>query len=208
MKNIILLLSFVLFGATAQAQLFDGLRYGAKIGATHNNVTELHHDSKPRIAGNIGGFVNLPLTQEETFMFQPEIVVSWQGEYYDRTGTGDPLDKYFLTYVNVPLMFKGYFSDRENDFFALLGPYVGFKVSETFEPASGEGPMQPGYDYVNNQYEDFDFGFGAGVGYSFARQYEVDLRVSYGLVDLVSNDVERLDNRNGVFAVNFNYIFD
>lgn len=209
MRSIMLIFSFVLSGISVEGQMLNDMRYGVKIGVTHNNITDIHHESRPRIAGNIGGFITLPIVRGNlNFMFQPELLVSWQGEYFDKTGNGDKMDKYFMTFINVPLMLKGYFSDNESDFFVALGPYVGFKLSETFEPEDGNRKLYPNYDYPNNEYAKFDYGAVAAIGYSFERKYEVELRLSYGLVDTTENDIERLDTRNTSFALNFSYLFD
>src|SRR5690606_40323943 len=137
------------------------------------------------------------------FSLQREINYSPQCEFYltSKIYTGENKQKIFMDYINIHLNAKLYFSDAENELFAVLGPYVGFKVGDTIERINKPTEMD---DY---KYNSFDMGATIGFGYSFNRSLEISIRYYYGFVDQVENDA--VDKNNSTSNLNFgvSYIF-
>lgn len=184
MKNLkTKLLSLSILGLSTCA--FGQLQFGVKAGAGLSNTTVAHGISKERFGFLAGGVAKYQLLdRREDHYIQAEILYTNQGEYsVDHDGKKY---KAFINYINVPIMYKYYFDDQGKDFFIEAGPQLGFKVSDNIDPA---GP-----EFTNHTVKSFDFALNAGVGFSLDRQYEFNLRYSYGLLDTM--DYVRWDNGN------------
>lgn len=179
------------------------VRYGARLSAHMSNITDVHSWSKSRGGFQIAFMSLIPLTHNDIFFFQPEINYSAQGEFDQpvRSGGKHEKQKVFLSYINVPLNFKVYFTDAEDEFFALGGPYIGFQIAKNIEKMDFET------EAGRNEFNTFDFGVGLGVGYSIARELEFSLRYSYGLADQVSNDFANKTNSTSILNLGISYIF-
>lgn len=186
----ILFLVFVQFGLSQ-------VKYGARISGGMTNITEVNDYSAARAGFQFGGLVQIPLNQNgKIWFFQPEINYSLQGEFNNtryQDGTKQK-HKRFVNYLNIPLNAKLYFTDSDTEFFALAGPYIGFKLGDNYEASSAE-------------LASFDFGLNAGIGYSINREFEFSLRYAYGLVDQVKNDWGDKTNSNSVLNLGFAYFF-
>ncbi len=192
-----LLTATILFTVFAQFG-FSQIKYGARISGGMTNITEVNDYSVARAGFQLGAMAQIPLTSSgNIWFFQPEINYSMQGELNNTRYQDGSRQKHkrFLNYLNIPLNAKLYFTDSETEFFALAGPYIGFKVGDNFE------------DYDAADLASFDFGLNAGIGYSINRQYEFSLRFSYGLVDQVKNDWGDKTNSNSVLNLGFAYFF-
>lgn len=193
-KLIVAAIIFTMFTQFGISQI----KYGARVSGGVTNITELNDYSRVRPGFQFGGLVQIPLKSEgKIWFFQPEINFSLQGERNNTKYQDGSREKHkrFVNYLNIPLNAKFYLSDSETEFFALAGPYIGFKISDNFE-----GVNDP-------DLSSFDFGFNAGIGYSISRQYEFSLRYAYGLVDQVKNDWSDKTNSNSVFNLGFAYFF-
>lgn len=173
------------------------IRYGAKAGVNISNLTLVNGVSKSRTGLNLGVLALIPLDNNDQFYIQPEILYSNEGEYL---GGKNGVDKYknYLNFIKVPILAKAYLSEAESEFFAELGPYFGFKVSDNIE----------GLDNPNGgqKFNSFDFGFSLGFGFSLNRQFEIGGRYSFGIVDMVKNDWENKSNHNSVLSFGLSYI--
>lgn len=182
---------------------FSQVRFGLRGSAGITNITNVHQESKSRTGFQIGVSALIPILNNDILFFEPEINYSAQGEFYvpSKIYPGADKQKIFMDYINIPLNAKLYFSDAENELFAVLGPYVGFKVGDTIERINKPTEMD---DY---KYNSFDMGATIGFGYSFNRSLEISIRYYYGFVDQVENDA--VDKNNSTSNLNFgvSYIF-
>lgn len=183
---------------------YSQVRYGIRASGSITNLTKVHAYSKSRGGFQIAFLSQIPFSNNDIFFFQPEINYSAQGEFDQPYATNGQQEKQkvFLNYINVPLNFKVYFTDSEDEFFAVGGPYIGFLISKSIElrdyPTEAE----------NNKFNTFDFGLTLGVGFSLNRQLELSLRYSYGFADQVSNDPAKTKNSTSILNLGASFIFN
>ncbi len=200
MKKIVFAIIICLvFTEIGQAQI----RFGARLSGSMTNITDVHGNSRSRGGFQVGALGLIPITNNDILFFQPEVNYSAQGEM-------DELDrpeysgkqKIYLSYINVPLNMKLYFTDAESEFFAIAGPYFGFKI--------GENVQDVGFntEASNSEFNSFDFGATLGIGFSLNRQVEASLRYSYGLVDQVANDAADASNHTSILNLGVSYFFN
>lgn len=182
-------LFFLLLFNLSDAQV----RFGVKAGGNYTNVTKMHRESDPRFGGQIGALALIPIDNNDMFYVQPEVVYSMQGEYW-RT---DRKYDVFLNYVNIPVMFKCYFSNVESEFFLEGGPQFGIKVGENIERLES----------TNLKFNSFDFSLGLGLGYSFTRDFEINVRYNYGFTDVAKNDAADDSNHSSQLSFAVAYLF-
>jgi hypothetical protein len=182
---------------------FSQIRFGVRGSISMTNITEVHSWSKSRGGFQLAALSLIPITHNDILFFQPEINFSAQGEF-DQPITNEgkrERQKVFLSYINVPLNVKVYFTDAEDEFFALGGPYFGFQIGKNIE--SKDFPTEA----ERNHFNTFDMGATLGVGYSLNRQLEFSLRYSYGLLDQVSNDLANRTNSTSILNLGISFIF-
>ena len=179
---------------------FSQVRYGIKGSLTYTNISNVHWESQSRKAFAIGGFAQIPLTSDELFYFQPELVYSLQGEKDKGQSHGQAeyvnVD-YYQSYINIPLMFRAYFSEAESEFFAELGPELGFLVYQKNKDLDIKNYSKP---------STFNLSGGIGAGFSLLRKYEISARYNYGMIDAYK-DYPRT-NRTSVATITLAYIFN
>ena len=180
---------------------FSQVRYGVKGSFTYTNVSIIHWESQSRKAFAIGGFAQIPLTNDELFYFQPELIYSLQGEKDKGQSHGQAIPvnvDYFQNYINIPLMFRAYFSEAESEFFAEIGPELGFLVYQKNKDLD-----------IKNYYakpSTFNLSVGLGAGFSLLRKYEISARYNYGMTDTYKD--YKGQNRTSVATITLAYIFN
>ncbi|MDO5511091.1 MAG: porin family protein [Weeksellaceae bacterium] len=196
MKKILFSALMLVFAGWATAQI----TYGPKAGLNITNLTDIHGDSGPRYGFYAGGFASIPIGQNDQFYFQPELLYSQQGEKNESENVDE---LYKLDYLQIPLLFKAYFSENDTEFFGVFGPQVGFLINSSVD--TGGRPQHGGH--VNDEYRNIDVGVTAGLGFSYNRQIEFDVRYFYGLMDVVPNDARGHHNRTSILSLGFAYRF-
>lgn len=193
MKKILLIL--ILIVSTIS---YGQITYGAKGGLNITNLKDIHGDSGSRYGFHIGGFATIPLGTSNQFYFQPEVLYSQQGE----KNTGENFDEvYQLDYINVPLLFKPYFSEQDTEFYGIIGPQVGFLVMDNVKNEAFIG-------YENDEYNSLDIGALLGIGFSYLRTWEFEVRYLYGFTDAVKySDVNDAKNRTSNLHFSIGYRF-
>lgn len=200
-KLFLLIVSFFFFSEVGNAQI----RYGARLSGSLTNITLLHAQSQSRMGMQIAAIGLVPVSNNDIFFIEPEINISFQGEYdnpINRDKNIRKKQKIFSTFINIPVNAKVYFSDAESEFFAIGGPYLGIRIGGNVEKM--DYPTETD-DY---EYTGFDFGGTLGIGYSLNRQIEFSLRYSYGLLDQVKNDRKNYNNSTSILNFGISYIFD
>ena len=185
MKKI--LISTALCAATLlSAQIdFSSTRYGVTAGGTYSRVSNAHNPSGPRYSV-YGGFLALiPLDNNQQFFIQPEVEYLGAGESgKDKDAKSSPAYNaiYGNNYISVPIYFKGYFSEAESEFFALVGPKFNFLINQkvTDAPLRYTVEGDPATT-VNGKAASFNFALGLGIGFSYKRQLEITGRYDLGL---------------------------
>lgn len=182
---------------------FSQVRFGIRGSAGITNITNVHKESKSRTGYQIGVTALIPILNNDILYFEPEINYSAQGEFYvpKKLYPGAAKQKIFMDYINIPLNAKLYFSDDDNELFAVLGPYIGFKVGDKIEKIDKPTEID------NYKYSSFDMGATIGFGYSFNRSLEISVRYYYGFVDQVKNDAADKNNSTSNLNFGINYIF-
>lgn len=187
---------------------FSQIQFGARVSGSMTNITEVHSWSKARGGFQLAVMARIPVTGNDILFFEPEVNFSTQGEFDQPVITDDfgqikhEKQKVFMTFINIPLNFKLYFTDSDDEFFALGGPYLGIMVNKNIE--SKPYPTEAG----RNKFNSFDFGASLGFGYSIGRQLEFSLRYSYGLADMVSNDYAKKTNSTSILNLGVAYVFE
>lgn len=178
--------------------------FGAKAGINYSRIDNIHGGSKGRIGFNAGGLALIPITYGNDFFIQPELSYSQKGETNDTKGGKEV---YQLDYIDLPILFKAYFSERDSEFFGIFGPQFSFLVTEKIKNPSNLDEIKKLYH--NDKYKSFDFGLVGGIGYSYERNIEVTLRAEYGMLDAVEGDKGESTkrNNNGVLSLGLSYIF-
>lgn len=194
------ILVFIFFTGSGCAQI----QYGVRVSGSSTNISEVHEWSKSRAGFQIAGLALISVTDNYILFFQPEINFSAQGEFnmpYDPSGN-QIKQKVFMSYINVPLNMKLYFSDAADEFFAIGGPYVGFVVSKKIDSLPFPNEAE------HNEFNTFDFGVSFGLGYSLNRKVEFSARYSYGLSDQVANDYVNKTNSTSIINLGISYFFN
>lgn len=177
MKKLILGAAVFLFGIASAQIEFENTRFGIIAGPSYSGVKNAHYPSAKRWAFFGGAFAEIPVQigwSTDQFYIQPEVVYMGAGE----TGSRDDVKrKYHANYLNVPVFFKSYFSEKESEFFGLIGPRFGFLLNQKIE-----NPKRPIYEVDQaGKANSFDFALAAGLGYSYKRQFELSVRYEMGL---------------------------
>lgn len=193
MKKLLLSLLLII-SSISYAQI----TYGAKAGLNITNLKDIHGDSDSRYGFHVGGFATIPIGQSNQFYLQPELLYSQQGE----KNTGANYDElYQLDYLNIPVLFKPYFSEQDTEFYGIIGPQFGFLINDNVKNSANLG-------YEDNEYNSMDLGALLGLGFSYLRTWEFEARYLYGFTDTVeNNDINSKKNRTSNLHFSIGYRF-
>lgn len=209
---------------SAQIDL-SSTRYGITAGGTYSRISHAHNPSGARFSA-YGGFLALiPVDDNDQFYIQPEVEYLGAGESgKDKNRKGEDGYKavYANNYISVPIYFKGYFSEAESEFFAMVGPKFNFLISQKVKNAPAGRPYyDPNYENTEHPevYGDaskFNFAVGLGVGFSYKRQLEITGRYDLGLSNtykgLMAEGVKDPNvakkKSEQVFSIGLSYIFE
>ncbi len=207
MKKIILtvfiaVLTVINAKAQAEVGIKAGVNFASIMGETPNGL-------RYRTAydfGLVAEFETSPSTS-----VQPEIMYSSQGFHYDGgrvNGVVIAEDNYKLDYLNIPLVFKYYFSEGAS---FEVGPQVGFLLSaKTADNTINNGDLR---DNLTNASFDFLVGF----GYKFDSGFNLNARYVGGLTNVWKGYVKNpppgywyydYGKRNSVFQLTVGYYFN
>jgi hypothetical protein len=182
----------LLMGTLVSAQIdFGSTRYGVTAGGTYSRVSNAHNPSGPLYSGFGGVMALIPIDNNDQFYLQPQIEFLGAGESgndKDAKGTSGYDAIYANNYISVPIYFKGYFSEAESEFFAIVGPKFNFLISQTVKDQPASKPYYgveelAAYPGVNGKAASFNFALGVGLGFSYKRQLEITGRYDFGLTN-------------------------
>lgn len=192
--NKVLAATAVFVSAIVSAQ---AVHFGIMANVHNSNVRGIHDYSKGRIAPAVGVFAEIPFAQRYVSYTHlvPQLEYSMEGERATPS-TGD--QKFNNDYVNALLMVKHYFAfnkvNENKDFFVLLGPKVGYNLSQ-----KTEGPILYAPDLAaESNFSKVNVGVVLGTGYKFTERFEMFFRYDQGLSSVYKNF------ENKTFAYQFN----
>lgn len=195
MKNLVLSMLAICFISTGLYAQDRGLYKKSSVGIKGGyNLSSAQFDGDGDIDQRHGfhvGFYN-EIFLREHFAIQTELLYSQQG-YKIETDAGDFTQK--LDYLNLPVMFKGYFSDH---FYIEAGPQIGVAVSHTEEI---DTDIFDTTDEVTPN--DFDWGANVGTGFKTDSGLNIGVRYYFGLNNVYDED----DQKNRVLQVSLGYDF-
>lgn len=221
----ILFAAVLLFSTFSFAQLdFSSTRFGATAGVNYSRVRNAHNPSGPIYAAQAGVLAMIPISSDDQFYLQPEVVYYGAGETgkdKDAKGTPGYNAVYANTYISVPIYGKAYFSEAESEFFGMFGPRFNFlvnqKVTDPSKPFyTEEGVEVPAVGNVNGKASSFSFALGFGIGYSYKRKLEIAAKFDLGLSNIYkglnkepgSDPNIRKGKTEQVASIGLSYIFN
>jgi len=169
---------------TVQAQK---IHIGAKGGLNIANLTEIDN-SKARVSGHVGGFVNIRFHQ---WALQPELYFSGQGAKHSIASADRTLA---LNYINMPVMFQYYIIPQ---FYIEAGPQLGLLVSAKDKGGNLTIDVKDGYNSA-------DISAGIGLGVKLPFNFGVYGRYNFGITDIYDG---ANDSRNSVGQIGVSYTF-
>ncbi|WP_217607314.1 porin family protein [Chitinophaga sp. GbtcB8] len=171
---------------TVQAQK---IHIGAKGGLNIANLTEIDN-SKARVSGHVGGFVNIRFHQ---WALQPELYFSGQGAKYE-VGLTNADRTLALNYINMPVMFQYYIIPQ---FYLEAGPQLSLLVSA--HDKGGNLSVD-----TKDLYNSADISAGIGLGVKLPFHFGVYGRYNFGITDIYDSAI---DSRNSVGQIGVSYTF-
>ncbi len=195
MKRTFLLLALIVtLGTVAQAQVSIIPKGGVAFTNVNYDQDLAGQKSKTGFVAGLG--INFPITSDNFFSIQPELLYVQQGF---RATAGD----YKVNYVNVPLLLKVNFGMENVPIYVNAGPAFGYALS-----GSGtDGDNAFSLDDVNRL--DIGLQFGGGVGFGVGPgSLLLDARYGFGLTNLYNlegaPDSEN-KSKNNVFQFTLGY---
>ena len=209
-KTLFILASLFVFGAT-HAQTV--LTFGPKVGVNLSTLTGKSDftDKKLLTGFNAGLVLNVGIN--EIFSVQPELFFSQQGYKISATILDAPATiTQTLNYINLPVLAKASFGERNIRGYVNLGPYLGYMVGghETIDIQGNKESERTDFD-KHTELNRLDFGIAAGIGALYRTGHGdviLDVRYNAGLTP-VSEDVvlEAGRDTNSVLGISVGYLF-
>ena len=171
-------------------------RFGVKLGGQISAVDEIHNGSNKRVPClTIGITMLMPLQKGDTcrIYFAPELLYYQGGEKgNDKDGNRDV--KFYMDYVELPLLFKRYFWENKL-IFVELGPKLSYMINHKNKDK----------DLAESKKFDIGLCLGGGVNLGTNNNFEIGARLNYGLVDIFP-DIEKKNN-NVSGTISLTYLF-
>lgn len=158
----------------------QAVQFGITANVHHSNVRGIHDYSKGRIAPAVGVFAEIPFAQRYVSYSHlvPQLEYSMEGERAT-PATGD--QKFNNDYVNALVMIKHYFGfnqlNENKKFFVMLGPKVGYNITQKTEGPISHDPDLAAEDNFNK----VNIGVVLGTGYQLNDNFELFFRYDQGL---------------------------
>jgi hypothetical protein len=207
MKKIVLLLALIAtigFSAQAQTMLIP------KGGAVFSNLKTNESGVSGR-TGFVGGLgLGIPVTADNFFMIQPEILYIQKGANFSTTGTTTRIGNTSVNYLELPVLAKINFGGESFRAYVNGGPSVAYAL---FGRTNQNGAVVnvtfgDDADVTFNNRIDFGLQFGGGIGFKAGPgDILLDLRYGMGLSNLLNQPVAGTDTeaQNRVYALTLGY---
>ena len=210
-KNILTVFIAVLTVINVEAQVEVGIKAGVNFASIMGETPRGLRFRTAYDFGLVAEFETSPSTS-----VQPEIMYSGQGFHYNGgrfLGPNGTItlaeDNYKLDYLNIPIVFKYYFSEGAS---FEVGPQVGFLLSAKTADGSEK-------EFVNlrDNLTNASFDFLVGFGYKFDNGFNLNARYVGGLTNIWKGYVKNpppgywyydYGKRNSVFQLTVGYYFN
>ena len=185
MKKGLLLIAFLIFAATAQAQL--GLRAG--LGSSNFSNGDVQRGFTSLIRPHLGAYYGLEVTEKITI--EPGMFFSGKGISTTSKVTNKEF-KESLSYLDIPVLVRYAFSPAFNVF---AGPQAGFLLART-------------YTTVDEKFTDtapvggYEIGGVLGVGYQLTPELNLQTSYDFGIIPF---KYFQADVNNTVFKLSVGY---
>ncbi|MBD1398527.1 PorT family protein [Pontibacter sp. JH31] len=191
MKKSILL--FVLAMTTMVAAHAQGPRIGIRAGVNYSGFGGSDADNLDRIWGGHGGLTaNFPLSTDNFFSVQPELLFSMKG-----AETSNDQTKFKVNYLDVPVLGRV----NAGPLYFEAGPQLSVRISGDVE--------QNGVNVIDDldAFKRTSLGYAAGIGLA-ATPLGLNIGVRYnGDISKLYDDENAPNYRNDVFMLTLGYLF-
>ena len=172
----------------------DKILFGIKLGGQISAVDEIHHGSNKRVPGlTIGATLLIPLQNKDTcrIFFAPEILY-YQGGEKGNDNMGNRNVRFYMDYIDFPLLIKGYFT-KDRFLYMELGPKLSYLINHKNE------------DKDLSKSDKFDLGLCLGGGISLGSKniFEIGTRLNYGFLDIYPDTKQRNFNIGGTIMLTY-----
>jgi Outer membrane protein beta-barrel domain len=221
MKKIFTLViaSFIIL-TNSNAQISYGVLAGVNIANWQgdalnsvNSVVDLSNGfigTKSRTGISIGGYVNIPVTEQ--ISFEPGLYYSQKGYAMQGDLKIDALKflgvnakaKVEANYIDVPLLIK---AEVAKGLMVYAGPQLSYLTKSSLHVTTsvlGISLLNKRADLTNN-FNRMDVGIAGGVGYQFDNGFNIKAGYDYGLSKLDKNDNFKAYNRVIKLSVGFSF---
>lgn len=177
-KNLLIALFTSIFILLTQITVAQ-ISYGPRLGLNMATLAGVNNNAGVRLGLLLGGYGKFSLT--DNISFQPEFLYSVKG--YASTNNSSS-SKYFLklNYFDIPLLLN--FGQSEGVHFLLgLQPSILITAMNKTKSSSSKATIE-----VTDQVSGFDIAPVLGIGYQAEMGINADLRLSYGIPDILKNN--------------------
>jgi hypothetical protein len=199
-------LSFLFTAGIVSFSHAQGLKLGLRAGVNLANYagegrkvieTSNGQDVKTLVGFHGGLTLNAPLTSDNFFSLQPELLYSQKG--FRMEGDGK---KYTarLHYVDLPLLAR----INADGLIFEAGPQLSYLAARK-DKQEVAGTISE-FDKIDD-YNRFDIGYVAGVGYQFSSGPSVTIRYNGGLSSIMKDAPSERKTRNSVIQFSVGYVF-
>jgi hypothetical protein len=207
MKKLLIVVAFLtIIGYSAQAQTM----LIPKGGAVFSNLKTNESGVSGRTGFVAGLGFGIPITSDNFFMIQPEILYIQKGANFSTTGTTTRVGNTYINYAELPVLAKINFGGESFRAYVNAGPSVSYALFGRTNQNGAVVDVKFGddADVTFNNRIDFGLQFGGGIGFKAGPgDILLDLRYGLGLSNLLDRPVAGTDSeaQNRVYALTLGY---
>ncbi len=198
--KLVTLFCFLLLFETMSAQVSYGLKAGLNLSDQLKKIDPPGYPSekletKMLTGFQAGGFLKKPLGRDLNLSAEIDLSLIGSKTKYTRTDfvvnpdgsisgatTGYYHDKIYLVEIPLTLQYK------LKRYYLGLGPTIGFILSSRIDNYQNTG-------FKNQYYKSVDFSASAIIGYSVSEKIDLNLRYSYGVLDIEKRDYSSVNTQ-------------
>ncbi len=207
MKKIVCILAFLITaGFSVQAQSFLIPKGGLVF--SNLNTTESGVSGRTGYVAGLG--LSIPVTADNFFVIQPELLYIQKGATFSTTGTSTRVGNTYINYAELPVLAKINFGGESFRLYVNGGPSIAYALFGRTNQNGAVVDVKFGdeADVTFNNRIDFGLQFGGGIGFKAGPgDILLDLRYGLGLSNLLDQPVAGTDTeaQNRVYALTLGY---
>jgi hypothetical protein len=188
----------------AAADVKFGIKGGANAANVNGNAFELDEFDWKNNLGFCAG-IFLQFNFGDVLTIQPEVLYTMKGAKTEivegeLTATG----KLLFDYIEIPLLLKLKLPTGSVAPFIFAGPAVGFNLKSKLKfIVDGESEEID----LEEDIKKFDYSAVLGAGLNLGRTLHIDVRYTLGLQNLIEEQIEAIDLKNGVISATVGIAF-